>query len=63
MCWLGCEVAVGNGDGALEPAGHGGIVGDDNEREAVGLEAVEDIEHGVGIAGVKVSCWFVGKEE
>ena len=62
VCWLGSEVAVGYGYGALESAGHGWVVGDDYECEAVGLEAVEDIEHGVGVAGVEVSCWFVGEE-
>ena len=59
MCWLGGEVTVGCGYGALESAGDGWVVGDDYEREAVGLEAVKDVEHGVGVA---VFCWFVGEE-
>jgi hypothetical protein len=60
---LGGEVAVGYGDGSLEASGDGGVVGDNNESEAVCLEAVEDVKHGVGVSGVEVSGGFVGEEE
>ena len=63
MGGLGSEIAVGYGDGSLEASGDGGVVGDNNQCEAVGLEAVEDVEHGVGVSGVEVSGGFVGEEE